>query len=113
MCEVTQVQKSADGKPDKEEDEVFADLEETFSAKLDRCKNSFINTFDSQEMVLPSEEGDYCVSLAETFWADICDVMCPLQVEDEFDSCVSLGEMFFVGLSDTEQLGSVGDLITV
>lgn len=39
--------------------------------------------------------------------------MYPLQDEDEVDLFVNLGDTFFVGLSDTEQLGSVGDLITV
>lgn len=44
----------------KEED-LCGDLEETSLAKLDS---------GSQEMVLPCEECDYCVSLAET-WAEI------------------------------------------
>lgn len=51
------------------------------------------------------------MSLAESFWAEICDVVYLLQVEDEVDSCVNLGETFFVGLSDNEQLGYVGGLI--
>jgi hypothetical protein len=36
------------------------------------------------------------MSLAETFWAEICDVVYLLQVEDEVDSCINLGETFFV-----------------
>ena len=47
-------------------------------------------------MDLPSEEGDSCASLAETFCAEICDGICPLQVEDEVDSVVNSGETFFV-----------------
>lgn len=56
-------------------------------------------------MDLPSEEGDSCASLAETFWAEICDGMCPLQ--DEVDSVVNSAETFFVVLSYTEQLSSL------
>lgn len=45
------------------------------------------------------------MSLTETFWAKICDVVCPLQVEEEVDLGVNLRETLF--LSDTGPIGSI------
>jgi hypothetical protein len=66
VCEVTQDQKSADDKPNREEDDSCGELKKTLIAKIDS---------DSQEC-------NFCVRLAETFWAEICgvDMFCRLRM---------------------------------